>query len=181
VVFLYLSYNLIMEKRTGLTTQKDIEKMQEELANVIEGKDKLSKKKTLTKVFKNFFFILIVFLFLGVLGNIFVTKANGDTPNIFGIYIFKVETFSMEPTIMVGNLIISQKPKSQDDVKLNDIVTFKNLNNLTVTHRIVEIVYDDTNNIIGYKTKGDNPVNDIDADILTFDRIIAIYKLRIPI
>jgi CRISPR/Cas system type I-B associated protein Csh2 (Cas7 group RAMP superfamily) len=39
-----------MEK-TGLTTQKDIEKMQEELANVIEGKISY-QRKNMTKVLK---------------------------------------------------------------------------------------------------------------------------------
>lgn len=70
---------------------------------------------------------------------------------------------SMYPTLSPGDTILIKKSKSYKD---GDVVTFYDGSSL-VTHRIVEVTED------GYKTKGDNPVNSVDAATVTDDMIFG--------
>jgi len=68
-----------------------------------------------------------------------------------------VTTASMEPTIMVGDLIYV-KGVSPSDIQVGDIITFKPpreyLKGALITHRVVDVLYD--SNEISFKTMGDN-------------------------
>jgi len=68
-----------------------------------------------------------------------------------------VTTASMEPTIMVGDLIYV-KGVSPSDIQVGDIITFKPpreyLKGALITHRVVSVLYD--SNEISFKTMGDN-------------------------
>ena len=96
-----------------------------------------------------------------------------------------VESYSMEPTINKGDLIIGKVTKDMDyEYKVGDIVTFpieiQGVQTLN-THRIVEVIPDD--GITYYKTQGDNKdTNPIaDEDMQTSDSIVAVYTgAKIP-
>ena len=78
-----------------------------------------------------------------------------ETPDFFGYKSFVVVSESMEPTIMTGDAIFT-KNIEQQDLKINDIISFRQGNEI-ITHRIVDIV--DIDGIVNYKTKGDNNKN----------------------
>lgn len=79
-------------------------------------------------------------------------KKTGEQPVIFGYGFYSVLTGSMEPTIDTGSLIITKQTKPED-IKVNDIITFKSnyTKNLT-THRVKEIKKDKS---IKFITQGD--------------------------
>lgn len=77
--------------------------------------------------------------------------------SIGGYSFFRVVTPSMEPSIMVGEIIITDNvPMTQ--VKVNDVISFKSLSpdmyGAIITHRVVEIV-DDENGEKCFLTRGD--------------------------
>lgn len=99
--------------------------------------------------------------------NIKILKKDLSTIN--GYSILEVVSGSMEPTIKVGDLIvIDTKTTSYEE---NDIITFYDVNDSFVTHRIVSI-NDET-----MITRGD--ANDSDDDELDTSRIVGKYKFKI--
>ena len=68
-----------------------------------------------------------------------------------------LDTYDLDNQIQTYDIIEVKRYKEQSDVKLYDVVAFKNKNNTTIIHRIIEIRNDGT-----YLTKGDaNEVSDM--------------------
>ena len=98
---------------------------------------------------------------------------------IFGIQVFGVLTGSMEPTYPTGSLIYV-KPVDAADLRVNDVITFSISPNVIATHRIVEIVPDETHpTIVRYRTKGDAN-RDVDASLVSSSNIIGKAMFAIP-
>ena len=99
-------------------------------------------------------------------------------PSIFSVTPLIVETESMEGN-QEGRIdrwdIVLVKDIDFDDLKIGDIVTFRERNGNFVTHRFVRI--DEEGN---YRTKGDNPENDEDDKPLTNETLYGIVVGRIP-
>lgn len=75
----------------------------------------------------------------------------------FPIYPNIILTGSMEPLIYPGDVVIVKKIAKEDeiyDLSVGDIISFKR-DDITITHRIKEILRDDAGNI-KFETKGDN-------------------------
>ena len=125
--------------------------------------------------------ILIVSILVVMLS---LTSKSSGVPNIFGIAPLSVQTESMEDTINPGDLILCSLTEIDDEFQKDDIVTFPiELNGEQVlnTHRIVEVVED--NNIIYYRTQGDNEETnpEPDKDLQTASTIVAKYTgTKIP-
>ena len=77
---------------------------------------------------------------------------------------------------MTGDVAVV-KEINTSNLKENDIVAFKDDDNIVITHRIIEIIKDD-DGTIKYKTKGDNN-NDEDKGYVKPEQIEGIYKFRI--
>ena len=77
-------------------------------------------------------------------------------PSIFGYKPFVVLSGSMETKINVGDLVIVKKTNT-DNLKVNDIIAFRNSDNTVTTHRIIEVTSEGC-----FVTKGDN--NNIQDD-----------------
>ena len=76
---------------------------------------------------------------------------------VFEIYPSVVLTGSMEPGIEPGDMILINKitdKKEIDKLKVGDVITFHR-DDIVITHRIIEIVKDENDNI-SFRTKGDN-------------------------
>ena len=86
-------------------------------------------------------------------------------PTIFGYRPLVVLSGSMEPTFKVGS-IVYYKNVSQNEIKVNDIITFKEKDAKLVSHR----VYDITDN--QYITKGDAN-NSVDALKVDYSKIVG--------
>ncbi len=124
-------------------------------------------------------FWTVIFLLLLTVVSVNKAKNRGEIPGILGFHLFVVESGSMEPTLNIGAVILCRKPKEPNNLIVNDIVTFKDLSGHIITHRIIEVVVDER--ITAYRTKGDNPKNSADRELLTSDRVVAVFIGKIPL
>ena len=90
------------------------------------------------KIFKknlliNILLILSIFFVLTIIYIKFFSENINIKP--FGIEILKVESNSMAPNFNKEDLIIIKEEK---EYEVGDIITFKNLDGIYVTHRIIE-------------------------------------------
>ena len=135
-------------------------------------------KKTLNIVGQAVF-VIIVALLLVSLVSVYIAKSKGEVPTVFGRYsLLVVESGSMEPTLTVGSVIVSRKPEDAAALKTGDIVTFRTGTGYVVTHRIIEVI---DGNPVNYRTKGDNPVNSPDEELLVPERVIGVFVVKIPL
>lgn len=120
--------------------------------------------------------ILVVSILMVVLS--LTTKSSG-VPNLFGYAPMSVESYSMEPTINKGDLIICEVTNDIGyEYEVGDIVTFPiDIDGVQTynTHRIVEVIEDD--GITYYVTQGDNlETNPVpDEEMQTSSSIVAKY------
>lgn len=105
-----------------------------------------------------FITILLIILIINV-SIIIQTKLKPDlVPNIFGVKPFIVLSGSMESKINVGDLVFV-KEVEPSDLKVGDIIAFRDSEDIVTTHRIVDIETKD--NGLCFVTKGDaNNTND---------------------
>lgn len=124
---------------------------------------------------------------------------NKDDVPSFGKYVpFIIQSGSMSGTIEGGDIIVTKRVDAQD-IKVDDIITFydpKGNGTTTVTHRVLDI--DNSGEKIIFKTVGDVVLNDnikkyesfekIPQEVLNSiveivpeDKVISIYKFRIPL
>lgn len=111
-----------------------------------------SKGKKTAKLVLNilFYTIAVIIMILAIMG--LIGKFTGRTVPIFGYSAYVVVSPSMATTttkyeeflkddkrLDVGDLIITKKIKSEDELQLHTIVTFNTLDNKTIVHRIVNL------------------------------------------
>ena len=117
--------------------------------------------------------VLILVASVATLALSLTSKASG-VGSIGGYTFLSVQTDSMEPTIMVGDLAIS-KLATEDEYEIGDIVTFRMIvdgQSIINTHRIVEKSLVDGSYY--YTTQGDNAAGADSQRIIAGD-IIAVY------
>ncbi len=104
----------------------------------------------------------------------FISKQ--DFNGLFGYKAYNIVTSSMEPNINIGDIIITKNVKDQDDLNVEDVISFKQ-NGEVVTHRIIGI--EEVNGEKRFITKGDN--NNIpDLEKITFSQIEGKKIITIP-
>ncbi len=89
-----------------------------------------------------------VILLVILTGWLLYQRSEGKSANLFGYQLYHVLSGSMMPTMDVGSLVIVQT-MNPDDVRPNDIITFKDDTGNITTHRVVSVQED------SYVTKGD--------------------------
>ena len=125
--------------------------------------------------------IFLVFLVIFVLFTL-VSRIRGETPSVFGNYIFRVSSDSMEPTLMVGDVILVQSADA-DDIQKGDIITYKSkggsMYGREVTHRVVTepVIKHDT---YYYQTQGDAVGAPLDKAI-TYDQVKGKYVRKLTL
>ncbi len=173
------------------TTEQEIEEMRMEILREKQkmqrghgnttGEKGFSKRRLAVKVTSWTLFLSAVILLISAIVSINVAKSKGQIPSFLGIFqLYVVESGSMKPTFDIGTVILCRISKEPQSLKENDIVTFKTLSGAIVTHRIVEVIAE-LGGGTAYRTKGDNPENSEDTELLTPDRIIAIFVAKIPL
>ena len=96
-----------------------------------------------------------------------------------GLQIYTVISGSMEPTYHVGSLIYVKKV-DPSTLKEKDTITFELSDKTIATHRIIEIVKDETNpNIYKFRTKGDAN-EDVDANLVEPNKVLGKALFTIP-
>lgn len=130
--------------------------------------------------------MLILVIILVMFGAYYVDQykgsKNGEVRSpLFGAYVIISE--SMIPSINVYDAVVTMRA-DQNDIKVNDIITFLSKEIETagtpITHRVIGIVYDESNiDVLGYRTKGDNN-NTADFALIAPDEVIGKVMFRIP-
>lgn len=96
------------------------------------------------KVFKKILSILgtiLLVILLAVVIVMFNARLSGEAPSVFGYQVFRVSSGSMEPELMIGDVILIKEAEPQD-IKKGDIVTYKgeegDLDDKFITHKMIE-------------------------------------------
>lgn len=80
----------------------------------------MKAKKIFSKIM-NIFSTIILIILVAVVVVVVVLRVSGNTPNFFGYMIFRVSTGSMEPQLMVGDVILSKTVDNITDIKEGDV------------------------------------------------------------
>lgn len=121
-------------------------------------------------------FLNVIFYFILVFSIVFVILFGNRNPeatprHLNGYSVMRVATGSMEPNIPINSLIVT-KETNPNDLQVGDVVTYGRANNTTLTHRIYEIVENQTPQERGFVLKGD-AYNEPDADVAPGQYIIG--------
>lgn len=87
----------------------------------------------------------------------YVNTSGNSVPNIFGIRVLSIQTESMYPTLLPGDMIFDTAVKDTSALEIGDVITYWTVINgerVLNTHRITQI-YDGGGYLI-FETKGDN-------------------------
>jgi len=120
------------------------------------------------------FFEIATWLVLAVIALMGLYIITSNSSVFSGYRSFLVQSGSMEPAIMTGDIILIH---SQDNYFKNDTITFHGSEGRTVTHRIAEITQNNGKQF--FTTKGDANRSE-DEDSITQDKIIGKVTLVIP-
>lgn len=160
------------------TSDDEIQAMQDYLD------DLLDKKRPVKDLWKDrirtFLFALVLLFLVNILVSVFSARSRGITPDIFGFQFYQVESGSMEPTYEIGDILLARKYNAKQQLAIGDVISFHTMDGLVVTHRIVEVTTDE-NGHIAYQTKGDNPDNVVDQELVNRDRILAVILLELSL
>lgn len=126
-------------------------------------------KRIATYVISIFCLVLCIIITVEVI----CANTQGRPPRVFGVSVSYVPTESMEPTINAGEYVMYTKT-SFDDVNVDDIIVYKNSNDMFIIHRVIE------KNSDYLIAKGDNnPVED--TENVTSDMVYGKYVMTIGI
>lgn len=151
-----------------------------------DNKSKFSKyKKILNYIGKIVSSAIIVLLVLiGAFLVYYVVAAQkykNDPTQKPAINMYTIISGSMEPTIHVYDVVFDVAPKSPQDIKVGDVITFTSTSSISqgllVTHRVQDIRI--VNGKYEYVTKGDyNPT--ADSSTAKYEDIIGKVAFKIP-
>lgn len=138
-------------------------------------------KKTLKRILNILVDVIIVLILVVsiLIVALSLTSKSSGVPNILGVAPLSVQSNSMEDTFSTGDLLLSQVTNDPGETyEVGDIVTFAieiNGESVLNTHRIVEVIDDDS--ITYYKTQGDNKDTnpEPDIDLQSASTIVAKY------
>ena len=160
------------------------DKTQQNLINEVNLEDEIlvveeSKAKRILNAVVNAVLVVAIALAAMCTYVSFVSSSGNGVPSLFGIRVFSIQTESMYPTLLPGDLIFDTAVKEPEELRKDDIITYWTVINgerVLNTHRIYEI-YDGGGYLI-FSTKGDN--NTI-ADPLTVheSEVVGKYSFRV--
>lgn len=117
--------------------------------------------------------LLLIVLYVGI-----QAKMHNQHASILGYSIYTVETGSMVPTLPIGSFIVTRTSENPTLLPVGTVITFLTEKGSTVTHRIIEVLYEDG---VKYRTKGDNPQNSPDLEFVTPDRVLGTLQFSISL
>ena len=107
-----------------------------------------------------------------------ITRINGETPSVFGYSIFRVSSGSMEPELMVGDIILDKTVDNPEDLKVGDVITFKSSDygDLLVTHKVIKAPYEENGKLM-LQTKG--IANEVEDKPISVDNVKGIMICKV--
>ena len=123
---------------------------------------------------------LIVLLLLVIL--MFYARASGNSLSIFGVRVYRVATGSMEPTLMIGDVIVVRETLVTE-IHKGDIITYqgnlKEIAGQTITHRVIKEP-EEREGTWYLQTQGDAEGSLPDPEI-TSDKVVGKYVTTLPL
>ena len=127
-----------------------------------------SKIKKIWNVFTTILVAVVVLFAVALVG-----------ARLVGLHVFTVLSGSMEPAYHTGSLIYV-KEVDYTEIEAGQVITFMLDENTVATHRVVEVVPDETDaSVLRYRTKGD--ANDVeDGSLVHYKNVIGTPVFTIP-
>lgn len=136
------------------------------------------------KIFRNILNILgtvILVILIAVIIVMFNARISGEAPNVFGYQVFRVSSGSMEPKLMIGDVIIV-KDVEPEKIEVGDIVTYKgevgDLDDKFITHQIIATP-EYVDGEYQFQTQG-TALGTIADPIWYEDQLIGVYVCKVP-
>ena len=145
--------------------------------------EKLKKNKAVRVLLaiKNIIcWVLIVCLALLIVMMLY-TRIKGEVPSVFGYSILRVSSGSMEPELMVGDVILDKNIDDVQSIRIDDIVTYKGsgeTDGLLITHKVIKAPYKADDGTYYLQTKG--IANEIPDNEISVDRVVSVMVCKIP-
>lgn len=109
-----------------------------------------------------------------------VMRISGNKINILGINIYYIVTPSMEPTLKVGDMILSVNVKDYSKLEVHDVITYKgevgSYKGKLITHEIIDI--EEKEGKYTFTTKGTN--NQDPDPLVSEEQVVAKMLFEIP-
>ena len=139
---------------------------------------KKNKVFRIIKLIKNIICWTLIAVLVFTLVVFFMSRINGSTPSVFGYSIFRVSSGSMEPELMVGDIILDKTVDNPEDIKVGDVITFKSndYGDLLVTHKIIKAPYDENGKLM-LQTKG--IANEVEDKPISVDNVKGIMICKV--
>lgn len=124
----------------------------------VEKAESISNPRKILRIIKNIIFGIVIVALVAAMIVFLVVRMNGGTPSVFGYSVQRITSGSMEPELLVGDIIISKEVERPEDIIIDDIVTFKGgsyFDYNIVTHRVVIPPMQNKDGVYTLTTKGD--------------------------
>lgn len=152
-------------------------------AKVFDSIEKFKKLKPVkvARIIKNTICWVLIFVLAITMAIFLVTRIQGNTPTVFGYTIFRISTGSMEPELMIGDVILDKVVDDETEISVGDVITFEGgsqFDGKLVTHKVIKAPYTDENGDIMLQTHG--IANEIDDAPIRFSQVRAKMICKIP-
>ena len=139
---------------------------------------KKNKVFKIIKLIKNIICWTLIAVLVFTLVVFFMSRINGSTPSVFGYSIFRVSSGSMEPELMVGDIILDKTVDNPKDLKVGDVITFKSSDygDLLVTHKVIKAPYEENGKLM-LQTKG--IANEVEDKPISVDNVKGIMICKV--
>ena len=139
---------------------------------------KKNKVFRIIKLIKNIICWTLIAVLVFTLVVFFMSRINGSTPSVFGYSIFRVSSGSMEPELMVGDIILDKTVDNPKDLKVGDVITFKSSDygDLLVTHKVIKAPYEENGKLM-LQTKG--IANEVEDKPISIDNVKGIMICKV--
>lgn len=139
---------------------------------------KKNKVFRIIKLIKNIICWTLIAVLVFTLVVFFMSRINGSTPSVFGYSIFRVSSGSMEPELMVGDIILDKEVDNPEDLKVGDVITFKSSDygDLLVTHKVIKAPYKENGKLM-LQTKG--IANEVEDKPISVDNVKGIMICKV--
>lgn len=134
-----------------------------------------------TRLVKNIICWILILILAITMVIFLTTRIQGNTPTVFGYTIFRISTGSMEPELMVGDIILDKVVDDETEIAVGDVITFEGgsqFDGKLVTHKVIKAPYTDENGNTMLQTHG--IANELDDTPISIDQVRAKMICKIP-
>lgn len=152
-------------------------------AKVFETLDKVKNFKAfrVARMIKNIICWILIAVLAVTLIVFLTTRIQGNTPTVFGYTFFRITSGSMEPELMIGDVILDKVIEDETEISVGDVITFEGgsqFDGKLVTHKVIKAPYTDSNGNLMLQTHG--IANEIDDTPINFSQVRAKMVCKIP-